>query len=207
MSELLVINKKQNLIVCFGGMALKMGGIPPFEFLNYLRSVYSNDCDLIFYIDKHQCCYHKGIQDISNNVDETVIYLNNKISQNNYDKVIFMGTSAGGYAAILFGSLCSNINNVISFIPKTILTKPIDKKYSNLYNLINSNTNYTLFGDVNIKNVNDDHHISQCENLKDFPNVKILKINGLNLKKLRDTGVIKNTIDDIIYKMEEVNSY
>ena len=202
MSELSVINKKKFLIVCFGGMALKMGGIPPFEFLNYLRNVYVNDSDLIFYIDKHQCCYHKGIQDISNNIDETITYLNNKISQNNYDKVIFMGTSAGGYAAILFGSLCNNVNSVISFIPITILNSPVDKKYSNLYNFINSNTNYILFGDVNIKNVNDCHHISQCENLQDFTNVNIVKINGVDLKKLRDIGVIKNTIDSIICKIE-----
>ena len=100
MSEISVINNKKFLIVCFGGMALKMGGIPPFEFLKYLYSVYSNTCDLIFYIDKHQCCYHKGIKNISNNIDETIIYLNKKISQNNYDKIIFMGTSAGGYAIV-----------------------------------------------------------------------------------------------------------
>jgi hypothetical protein len=36
MSELEIINGNKNLICCFGGMALKMGGIPPFEFLNYL---------------------------------------------------------------------------------------------------------------------------------------------------------------------------
>jgi hypothetical protein len=201
MSELLIINKKRFLIVCFGGMALQMGGIPPFEFLKYLSHVYSNDCDLIFYVDRYQCCYHRGIQGISNNIDETVIYLNQKISQNNYDKVIFMGTSAGGYAAILFGSLC-NVNNVISFIPKTILNNPVDKKYKNLYNFINSNTTYILFGDVNIKNVDDCHHISQCENLKDFPNTKIIKINDVNLKKMRDTGVIKYIIDNIIYNVD-----
>ena len=202
MSELSIINKKKYLIVCFGGMSLRMGGIPPFEFLNYLRNVYKNECDLIFYIDIHQCCYHKGIKDISNNIDETVTYLNNKISQNDYDKVIFMGTSAGGYASILFGSLCNNVNSVISFIPKTILNSPVDKKYSNLHNFINSNTNYILFGDLNIKNINNCHHISQCEHLKDFPNIKIIKVNGVDLKKLRDDNVIKNTIDNIIYKMK-----
>jgi hypothetical protein len=205
MSELLIVKNHKFLIVCFGGMGLKMGGIPPFEFLHYLSSVYGNECDLIFYVDKYQCCYHKGIESISTNIDETVVYLNSKIAENNYDKIIFMGTSAGGYAAILFASLCNNVNNVISFIPKTILNKPVDKKYSNLYNFINSNTKYILFGDVNITNVNDNHYISQCENLKDFPNVQIIKINGLDLKKLRDTGVIKNTIDNIIY-IPEVSS-
>jgi hypothetical protein len=51
MSELKIIKGHKILICCFGGLALKMGGILPFEFLNYLSSVYTNKCDLIFYID------------------------------------------------------------------------------------------------------------------------------------------------------------
>ena len=47
----------------------------------------------------------------------------------------------GGYASILFCSLCDNVNNVISFVPQTILNNPIDLKYSNFKNIINKNTN------------------------------------------------------------------
>ena len=47
-----IINGNKNLIICVGGMALQFGGIPPFEFLNYLSSNYTNTCDLIFFIDK-----------------------------------------------------------------------------------------------------------------------------------------------------------
>ena len=50
-SEYKILNNNNKLIVCFGGLALEMGGILPFEFLNYLSSTYT-DCDLIFYIDK-----------------------------------------------------------------------------------------------------------------------------------------------------------
>ena len=75
MSELLRLNNYDNLIVCFGGMELKMGKILPFEFLNYLSSIYQNKTDLIFYVDKHQCWYHKGLKNIKNNIDETKIYL------------------------------------------------------------------------------------------------------------------------------------
>lgn len=196
MSELQYINGNKNVICCFGGMALKMGGVPVFEFLNYLSSIYKNKFDLLFYIDKHQCCYHKGIEGITNNIDETISYLNAKIK--NYDKIIFMGTSAGGYASILFGSLCNNVHHVISFIPKIKLNHPLNKKYSNLVNVINVNTNYILFGDMGIKDINDAHHISQCEYLEHFPNVKIIKKNSINLKKLRDNGTIKNTIDEIL---------
>jgi len=122
----------------------------------------------LFYIDKNQCWYHKGIYDITNNIDETVLYLNNIIKDGKYEKVIFMGTSAGGYASILFGSLCNNVNNVISFIPQTMLNNPIDLNYSNLKNIINKNTKYIIYGDTSIQNKNDNHHIRHCENIDCF---------------------------------------
>jgi hypothetical protein len=56
------------------------GPIPPFEFLNYLSSNYKNSCDLVFFIDIYQTWYHKGL---TNNIDETVIYINNIIQKNN----------------------------------------------------------------------------------------------------------------------------
>jgi hypothetical protein len=197
-SEYRIINNNKSLIICFGGMALKFGGLLPFEFLNYLSSTYIDNCDLIFYIDKNRCWYHKGIQDITNNIEDTILYLNSIIKNGNYQKVIFMGTSAGGYASILFGSLCENVNNVISFMPQTLLNNPIDIKYSNLKNIINENTKYIVCGDTSIRNNEDNHHISHYENIECFSNVKIIKMNGLNLKQLRDNGFIKIIIDDIL---------
>ncbi|MDE5075165.1 MAG: hypothetical protein O4749_03515 [Trichodesmium sp. St5_bin2_1] len=53
-----------------------------------------------------------------------------------------MGVSAGGYAAILFGSLC-HVTNVISFLPRRKLkAKIVDKKYKKLKNIINNDTDY-----------------------------------------------------------------
>lgn len=199
MSELEKLNKNKILICCFGGSALQMGGIPPFEFVNYLSIICKNTCDLLFYIDKHQCWYHKGIEGITNNIDETIKYLNNKTNCYKYEKIIFMGTSAGGYASILFGSLCSRVNYVIGFIPQTILENPIDNTYSDLHNIINTNTKYILFGDINITDKNDFHHILHCDNLQNFTNVTVIKKSGINLKELRDSGTIKNILDYIIY--------
>jgi predicted esterase YcpF (UPF0227 family) len=197
-SEYKIINGNKILIVCFGGMALQFGGIIPFEFLNYLSSIFLDRCDLYFFVDKHQCWYHKGIKDITNNIDETVLYINNIIKNGNYEKVLFMGISAGGYAAILFGSLCNNVNNIISFIPQTILKNPINSNYSNLRNVINKNTSYFLYGDKSVQNNNDNHHISHCENLEDLQNVKIIKDKNCILKELRDNGYIKTLIESII---------
>ena len=181
-------------------MQLKMGGILPFEFLNYLSKTYEKNTDLYFYIDKNQCWYHKGIDGITNNIDDTVLYLNSIIKKQNYKKIIFMGVSAGGYASILFGSLC-NVRNVIAFIPRTKLTPDvvsIDKKYDDLKNIINNETEYILYGDVKVKNEKDNHHISQCNRLGCFKNVKIIYHKGLDMKVLRDNGTIKKIIDNIL---------
>jgi len=175
MSELSIINNNDILIVCFGGFALQIGGITPFEFLNYLSSIYINKVDLLFYVDKYQCWYHKGIESITNNVDDTVIYLNNKINSGQYKKIIFMGVSAGGYASILFGSLCNNVDYVVSFLPQTILKNPIDINYVDLKNILNSQTKYILYGDPNITNVNNIHNIYHCENIEKNSNVTVVK--------------------------------
>ena len=196
-----IINGNKNLVICFGGMALKFGGILPFEFLNYLSSIYSESCDLIFYIDTQQCWYHRGIRGITNNIQDTVAYLNSVVSDAKYEKVIFMGTSAGGYGAILFGSLCDNVDNVVAFIPQTIIKDPVDVRYSNLRNVINDSTVYFLYGDKSIEDEADEHHISHCENIGCFPNVDIIKGEGCNMKKLRDEGFIKEKIDSVIYQV------
>jgi predicted esterase YcpF (UPF0227 family) len=196
-SEYSILNGSKHLIISFGGMALLFGGIPPFEFLTYLSSTYKNDCDLVFYIDSRQCWYHKGIEHITTGIDETAAYLDELIKRGNYDKVIFMGVSAGGYASILFGSLC-HVNHVLAFIPQTYCRNPIDEKYANLKHIINARTRYVLYGDTSIEDVNDIHHISHCENIECFANVRVIRNHGCDMKQLRDTGFIKQRIDDVI---------
>jgi len=197
-SEYKILNNNTNLIICFGGMGLKFGKIPPFEFLRYLSSNFKDNCDLIFYIDKNKCWYHKGIHGITNNIADTIIYLNKIIK--NYKKVLFMGTSAGGYASLLFGSLCDNVYNIISFMPQTILTNPINLKYANLKNIIDKNKKYILCGDVSIRDKNDNHHILHVENLESFSNIEIIKFNNLIMKQLRDDGIIKKLINNILFE-------
>jgi hypothetical protein len=204
MSELKIINGSKNLIVCFGGMALQFGGFLPFEFLNYLSSIYNNTFDLLFYIDTDQCWYHKGFKNITNDIDETTSYLNNIILNGKYEKTLFMGTSAGGYAAILYGSLC-NVNFVISFFPQTILENPINPNYANLKNIINKNTEYVLYGNKTNKNKKDLHSIYHCENIECFENVAIIKNVVINMKNLRDSGFIKAMIDGFFYTDEHLN--
>jgi hypothetical protein len=187
---------KDLLIISFGGCALKLGGILPFECLKSL-TIWFPTADLRFIIDKNHAYYHKGIDGISTTISETKEFLE-KIS-NGYKKVIFIGTSAGGYAAILFGSLL-NISHVISFIPQTILTNNdfYDKKYTNLASVINNTTQYTLYGDTSISNINDLHHIRHVENIDYFSNVHAIYMDGISLPKMRDNGELKQIITSCI---------
>lgn len=193
-------DNSENLLICFGGMKLSVGNILPFEFLNYLKKINLKNTNYYFFIDKNQCWYHSGINGITNNIDETVIYINNIIKKNKYKKVVFMGVSSGGYASILFGSLC-NIDTVIAFIPRTTYNdKMEDQRYFDLKEIINEKTKYILYGNTKIKkkNKNSHHHISECENLSLFKNVEIIYNNGCNMKELRDKGVIKKILDNVL---------
>lgn len=190
--HLILTDNDKNCIVCFGGMMSKMDGILPFEFLTFLNRTY-DDINLYFYIDKHQNWYHNGIAGISNDIDSTVIYLKEKISI--YKNVIFLGVSAGGYAALLFGSLC-NVNTVIAFIPRTYIINPKNEYYRDINSVINNKTKYIIYGDMSERNINSDHHISQCERL--IGNVEIVKINKLNIKQMRDNGQLKELIDNFL---------
>jgi hypothetical protein len=187
-SEIIICNNKDIAIVCFGGFALKMHNIPPYDFLNFLTSNFKN-VDKYFYRDMTQMCYHHGIQNISTDINTTVSYLKNKL--NKYKKVIMTGTSAGAYAAILFGSLL-NVSDVIVFNPITILYGRRDKynlKYIDLsIDVINKTTNYYLYGDMSITDINDTHHIKHCTNISNYINVNIIYKNGINLKQMKDSG-------------------
>jgi hypothetical protein len=193
-SEYEIINNSETLIVSFGGRLLKFGMILPYEFLNFLNKHFVN-VDKLFYIDKDQMNYHKGIYGITRNIDETLLYLGEKIK--NYKKVVFMGVSAGGYAALLFGSLL-NVTTIIAFIPQTILRKPYDEKYGNLKKYINNVTKYYLFGDLSVKDVNDPHHINHCEHISIFPNVTLFKKSKISLPEMRDSGELYVILNALI---------
>lgn len=203
-SELKILNTLNNsstIIVSFGGCAKKFGGIQPFEFLNFLSKNYT-ECDKYFYIDKQNYRYHRGILGITKNIDETKEYLFNIIK--NYSNVYFLGFSAGGYAAILFGSLL-NVTCVIAFVPPTLCNmkndnRVFDEKYIDLLPYINNTTKYHLFGNSAIKNIFDSHHISHILRLKNYSNVIIEDYKNLNMIEFRNNGKLLKIFNSIIKK-------
>jgi hypothetical protein len=177
--------KSDTLFVSFSGYAKKYGGIPRFEFVNFFTKHF-NEINCHFYVDTYTSCYHQGICGISNNIDETVEYLRNEIKY--YKNVIFVGTSGGGYAAILFGSLL-DVTSVVAFTPPTIrIQKNIDEKYRDITKYINTTTKYYIYGDLSVSDKKDPHHISHCDRIPKYSNVFITKKDEIHLKKMRDSG-------------------
>ena len=202
MDKLEEIHYHDTLIVSFGGYAQKFGGIQPYEFLSFLNKNFPKT-DKLFLKDTYCSNYHRGIRGISTSVETTVDFLKTKINvvdisgNSIYRKVLFLGNSAGGYAALLFGSLL-NVNFILAFVPQTILyLEDKNPLYKNLAPFINEVTKYYVYGDLSVKDHKDPHHISHCENINKF-NVTVIRKDHIDLKKLRDSGELKNIIEDII---------
>ena len=180
------IPDSDTIIISFAGRLDPKTGEIRFDFISFLEK-YFKRITRHFYIDTYRNSYHNGIDGISTSIDETVEYLKGEIA--GYKKVILMGISQGGYAAILFGSLL-RVTSVIAFIPQTIRIQRnnIDEKYRDLKPIINLTTAYYLYGDISITNPHSFHHISHCERILDSSNenrhINIIKKNPLDLIKI-----------------------
>ena len=123
-------------------------------------------------------------------------YLKNEIK--NYKNVIFIGSSSGGYAAILFGSLL-NVTSVLAFIPQTILRNTNrDEKYRDLNKIINETTKYYVYGDLSISDEHNVHHISHCDRISHHLNVYVTKKLKLKLKEMRDNGELFVILNNLV---------
>lgn len=179
------------IFVSFAGHGYKYGEVPRAEFKQFLATQFPH-VDALFLVDAHMRCYHQGIQGETTNVPETVEYIREKIKP--YKKAIFLGVSAGGYAAILFGSLLQ-VHTVLAFIPQTSLKASVfDDTYRHLDPYIHPATHYILVGDAGIQDPNSMHHISHCDRIAHHANVDILRLPRVDMKQLRNDGTLKEIV-------------
>ena len=194
-SELKIKNNSDRLIVSFGGCLQHFREKQTFEFYNFLNKHFPSH-DKYFFIDKYFKWYNYGIDGISSNIYQTVKYLKSIISD--YKEVLFVGTSAGGYAAILFGSIL-DVNTVLAFIPQTIIEgDDLDPSYKNLSQIINKKTKYIVYGDESISDETNLHHIKHCYNIGHHKNVIIEKKQEIDMKEMRDSGELLNIFTKLL---------
>ena len=114
----------KTLLITFAGISGAVG-LYPFEFFKITKGF---DIDKIFIRDLEQSWYHKGMKGISNSIEDSAKYIKSVIKENNYKKVVCLGNSMGGYAAIVIGHLIK-ADIVLSFSPQTFLDEKNRKKY------------------------------------------------------------------------------
>ena len=127
-------NNSDTLIVTFAGMGWK-NSIPTFIFNNFLKSY--NSVDKLFLRDIKMRYYLTGLKNNTDNFEKTVEFIKNMTVNRGYKKIIGIGCSAGGYAAILYGNLL-NFSKIIAFSPQTVLNNKKESLIGDIYNAPNT---------------------------------------------------------------------
>lgn len=115
----------EKTILSFAGMALR-NNMPPREFMRSLSQTRSN---VILCKDFRQAWYQQGLLGSSVDVPGTVDFLMRSLLPDQ-THIATMGSSSGGYAAILFGVLMG-ADKILAFGPQTALTKFVFNKFDN----------------------------------------------------------------------------
>jgi hypothetical protein len=102
------------LVVAFAGLRGFLGGFPAFEFRKILSSV---DVKSAYFRDHYAAWYHRGVVDIGPGIESVLRRL--RELQQEAQRVVMIGNSAGGYAALLFGALLGC--EAYAFSPQTFI--------------------------------------------------------------------------------------
>lgn len=124
----------ETLVICFSGQAEK-DVVPTFEFfeaLHWLETDHRTRVNKFFMRDIANNWYHLGIPGIGDNVDEVAAFLRQRIDLLKPRKVITLGNSMGGYAAILFGALL-DVDQIIALCPRAFLDTQRAIAYNDMY--------------------------------------------------------------------------
>lgn len=105
------------LAVSFGGLFGRSGGTPSFE---YQRVVAEFDVRAAFVRDPLGLWYHGGSGGLGSDVEEVAASLAEVVRLSGCERTVFLGGSAGGYAAILFACLVP-AHQAVAFGPQTFI--------------------------------------------------------------------------------------
>jgi hypothetical protein len=105
------------LLVLFAGLGI--GAAPPtFIFRRFLAPY--RGVDKLFLRDTTRSWYQLGLPGVTADVESTAAWLRQRRAA--YDRTLFLGCSAGGMAAMLYGAL-AGADRVLAFAPQTVLSE------------------------------------------------------------------------------------
>lgn len=189
------------IIVTFSGRQQGLSTLTLFEFTNFLETTF-HIYDKLYCRDEKVKWYNHGLTGITSNIKETIEFLQSKIK--GYSKIIFIGASMGGYAALLFGSIL-NVDAVVAFRPQTYLRKCIDDydhHYEDVLPYMNPTTKYYIYGDSSIEDPDDIHSIHYCYHIIGPTSMasymKLKTLPNFDLKVYKDSGELKSDFEEIL---------
>lgn len=127
-------NGSDTLLIPFAGMGWK-NSIPTFIFYNFLKA-YPN-IDKLFVRDISCRYYMTGLKYSTVTLEETLALIKSYIQRKSYKKIVGLGCSAGGFAAILYGQVLQ-FTKVLAFAPQTVLNHKKDTLIEDVYNAPNT---------------------------------------------------------------------
>jgi len=131
-----IIGKDKPLIIVFNSNIYKSD---TFEMENTLK-MYDEKCNIIFLRDRYVSWYIKGVNGYSKSYEETIDKLREDIVNIKPNKILTIGLSSGGFAALYFGNILK-VDKIIACSPQIVLNndsiKPYYKKLKNVEREVN----------------------------------------------------------------------
>jgi hypothetical protein len=190
------------IVIAFAGLRGFLGGFPAFEFRNILSSV---DVKSAFFRDHYAAWYHRGVVDVGPGIDAVVAKL--RELQSAADRVVMIGNSAGGYAALMFAALLDCEAHVFSpqtFIDPDLLHTAGDHRWDEeLRALLDSGGFDSRYGDLapvladsagrfelfyGALDTIDEQHVERVRGLAQVTVNRIENCNHRVVRHLRDSG-------------------
>jgi pimeloyl-ACP methyl ester carboxylesterase len=103
-------------LMAFGGLNSEVG-MPPFEFFSLTSGI---PVKRLFVRDLRQAWYHGGLPGYGDSLLESAESLRELLSGLDVSRLVVAGGSAGGYAALAYGTLLG-ADEVLSFSPQTVI--------------------------------------------------------------------------------------
>jgi hypothetical protein len=194
------------LVVAFAGLKGFLGGFPAFEFKNILSSVHVKSAYLR---DHYAAWYHRGVVDIGPDIDAIAAKLRELHEE--AERLVMIGNSAGGYAALLFGALLDCETHVFSpqtFIDPQLLRDAGDHRWDEELNVLLASGRFdSRYGDLapvlagsdgrfNVYyGALDDIDFKHVSRVRDLAQVTLNPIEGCHhrvVKHLRDSGWLRS---------------
>jgi len=113
-------HESRTLLLTFGGMK-SLAGLASFEFVNLTSEL---PVKRMFVRDPRQSWYHRGMPQHGTTLASVVDSVGELLARYDVRRLVVAGNSAGGYAALVFGTLLG-AHTVVCLAPQTVLDSEI----------------------------------------------------------------------------------